>query len=90
MPAKPEKFVPLTRDQLRVIYETNPTPAVKRLLFDIKQLRAVALRAHDLVRTIDYHGDRLDPASNLALGSLREALEHEPVVQEEKTRRVER
>jgi hypothetical protein len=73
-----------------VIYETSPTPAVKRLLWEIKRLRAVALRAHDLVRTIDYNGTKLDPASKLALGSLRESLDQEPVVQEEKARRLER
>ena len=82
------KHRPLTRDQLRTVYELSPTPAVKRLLWEVHRLRAVVLRANDLVRTIDYNGTKLDPASGLALKGLREALEAEPVVLEDQARRV--
>jgi hypothetical protein len=74
------RYRPLTRDQPRTVYETNPTPAVKRLLWEIHRLRAVVLRANDLVRSIDYNGTKLVPASGLALKGLREALQSEPVV----------
>jgi hypothetical protein len=30
-----KKFPPLNRDQLRTIYEASPTPAVRRLLWEI-------------------------------------------------------
>ena len=69
---------PLSRDELRLIYQTNPTPAVKRLLWEIHRLRAVVLRTNDLVRTIDYHGTTLDPASALLLRGLRGALTSGP------------
>jgi hypothetical protein len=84
------RYRPLTGEQLRVIYETNPTPAVKRLLWEIHRLRAVVLRADDFVRTLArYKGDsRLDPGSGLALTSLREALRDEPVVNEDAARRL--
>ena len=41
------RYRPLSGEQLRAIYETNPTPAVKRLLWEIHRLRAVVLRADD-------------------------------------------
>jgi hypothetical protein len=82
------RYRPVTRDQLRTVYETNPTPAVKRLLWEVHRLRAVVLRANDLVRSIDYNGTKLDPASLLALKGLREALEGEPVVREDAERRL--
>jgi hypothetical protein len=85
------RYRPLNGEQLRVIYETNPTPAVKRLLWEIHRLRAVVLRADDLVRTLArYKGEsRLDPGSGLALKSLREALQDEPVVKEDTARRLQ-
>ena len=85
------RYRPLTGEQLRVIYETNPTPAVRRLLWEIHRLRAAVLRADDFVRTLArYQGEsRLDPGSRLALTSLREALADEPVVEEEAARRLQ-
>jgi hypothetical protein len=82
---------PLTGEQLRVIYETNPTPAVKRLLWEIHRLRAVVLRADDFLRALErYQGDsRLDPGSRLALSNLQEALREEPVVKEDAARRLQ-
>lgn len=61
---------------------------VERLLWEVHRLRAVVLRANDLVRAIDYNDTKLDPASGLALKSLHEALEGEPVVQEDATKRI--
>lgn len=86
------RYSPLIRDQLRAIYETNPTPAVRRLLWEIHRLRAVALRANDFVRAVDrFQGEsRLDPGSGLALKSLRAALQDEPVVREDEARRLGR
>jgi hypothetical protein len=90
MPCMP-RYRPLSGEQLRAIYETNPTPAVKRLLWEIHRLRAVVLRADDFVRTLArYKGDsRLDPGSGLALANLREALHEEPVVKEDEARRLQ-
>jgi hypothetical protein len=85
------RYRPLTGEQLRAIYETNPTPAVRRLLWEIHRLRAAVLRADDFVRALErYKGEsRLDPGSGLALTSLREALREEPVVKEETARRLQ-
>jgi hypothetical protein len=89
MPAMP-RYRPLTSEQLRAIYEANPTPAVKRLLWEIHRLRASVLRADDFVRALERHKgeSRLDPGSGIALTSLREALREEPVVKEEAARRL--
>lgn len=54
-----------------MIYETNPTPAVKRLLWEIHRLRAAVLRANDLLRALDYYKVKLDPQSALAVTGLR-------------------
>jgi hypothetical protein len=69
------RYHPLTRDQLRTIYDANPVPAVRRLPWEIHRLRAGVLRANDLVRAMDrFKGqNRLDPGSELALIALREA-----------------
>jgi hypothetical protein len=84
------EYRPLNRDQLRAIFEANPLPPVRRLLWEIHRLRAVALRASNLLRAMDYNGSsaRLDPASKLALVGLSEMLEGEPVVKEDAQQRI--
>ena len=84
------RYRPLTRDQLRAIYEANPVPAVRRLLWEIHRLRAVVLRASDFARSIDrFKGDsKLDQGSKMALTNLREALREEPVVKEDEANRL--
>jgi hypothetical protein len=82
------KYPPLTKGQLRAIYEDAPTRPVKRLLCEIHRLRAVVLLAHDFVRSIDRHrhSNTLTTASYDALNKLRHALDREPVVREEGNR----
>lgn len=66
-------------------------PPVRRLLWEIHWLRAVVLRANDFVRSVDrFRSDsKLDPGSKLALTSLREALQDEPVVKEDEANRMD-
>ena len=47
---------PLTRTQLRDVWAQNPTPTTKLLLWEIHRLRALVLRANDLVRSISTRG----------------------------------
>jgi hypothetical protein len=85
------RYRPLTRDQLRAIYEANPIPPVRRLLWEIHRLRATVLRANDFLRALDrFKGqNRLDPGSDLALTGLREALKDEPVLREDEANRLQ-
>jgi hypothetical protein len=82
------KYPPLTKGQLRAIYEDAPTRPVKRLLWEIHRLRAVVLLAHDFVRSIDRHrhSNTLTTGSYDALDRLRSALDREPAVREEGNR----
>jgi hypothetical protein len=70
---------PLTKADLIAIRDRNPDPDVRTLLWEIKRLRALVLRSHDLVRLLD---DRGGPAGILIHG-LREVLKDEPVVLEQ-------
>jgi len=77
---------PIPTDVLRELAKTKD-PLVRRLLWEISRLRAVALRAHQLERMIrdDYKND-IDNSVHLVLMELRELLGKEPVIQEEEER----
>ena len=79
---------PLTRTQLRDVWAQNPTPTTKLLLWEIHRLRALVLRANDLVRSLSARGaDRtLDSTTLALLRGLRAALTCEPVVKEDEAR----
>jgi len=68
----------------------SPEPAIKRLLWEVRRLRATVLRSNDLVRAVDrFNGQsKLDQESVLALTRLREAVKDEPVVREDEARRL--
>ena len=77
---------PLTRDQLRAIYETNPTPAVKRLLWEIKRLRGIVVLANSLFVSMDrarHSGARLTEDSQKILDQLRHRIRLEPASSED-------
>jgi hypothetical protein len=80
----PPKYQPLSSDQLRAIYEVSPTPAVRRLLWEIHRLRATILAADQLNQRLIETGAaaRLDTTTQLLVGSLHERLKDEPVVRE--------
>ncbi len=84
------RFPPLTRAELRELWERNPLPAVRRLLWEVYRLRAVALRAADLIRTLRHQGDdnRLAPMSQSMLKNVEEVLRQEAVVKEDEGRRL--
>jgi hypothetical protein len=90
MPDK-SKFPPLTSDQLRAIYEANPLPVVRRLLWEIFRLRVVVNHANSFLRMAIYHksDQRLDPHSKSAFNNLRALVEAEPVVKEDDARRLD-
>jgi len=74
MPFKP----PLTRVDLVAIQERNlDSPDVRALLWEVKRLRALALRTHDLLR----QGSSSTGA--MIANSLRTTLEDEPAVKEQ-------
>jgi hypothetical protein len=79
-----KKFPPLNRDQLRTIYEASPTPAVRRLLWEIHRLRATILIADQLHQRLIETGTatRADTTTQLLIGALQERLKDEPVVRE--------
>lgn len=74
MPFKP----PLTRADLVAIQERNPDSAdVRALLWEVKRLRALVLRSHDLVR------QGSSTTGVVIADMLRASLEDEPVVLEQ-------
>ena len=87
----PPKYQPLTRDQLRAIYEASPTPAVRRLLWEIHRLRATILSADQLYQRLIETGTaaRTDTTTQLLIGSLQERLKDEPVVREREVLKAE-
>jgi hypothetical protein len=83
---------PLTREHLRAIWECNPLPVVRRLLWEIHRLRALVLRANDFARMAAYHHleRHMDTTSRSLLEGLRDSLKDEPVVKEDEVRRMDR
>lgn len=69
---------PLTATELREIGLRGDPIDILRLLWEIKRLRAIVLRAHQYQRTI--HG--VGGGSQLVLNALRRELEGEPVILE--------
>ena len=74
MPFRPA----LTRQQLHDIGVRQDAADINTLLWEIKRLRAIALRADQLIRSL---GD-LGGAQGMLLSSLRSELEGEPCVAE--------
>jgi hypothetical protein len=74
MPPKP-RFPPLTRDQLRELWQRAPIAGVRRLLREIHRLRALVLRANDFVRMATYYKaeQRMDTTSRGLLEAARVA-----------------
>jgi hypothetical protein len=70
---------PLTAAELRDIGLRRDPADIVRLLWEIKRLRAIALRAHQYQLTA--HGNV--GGSTLVLNALRHELENEPVVAEQ-------
>ena len=89
MSSKP-RFPPLTRDQLRAIWERSRLPVVRSLLWEIKRLRALVLRANDFVRMATYHKleRHMDSTTRTLFTSLQEGVKEEPVVKEDEARRM--
>jgi hypothetical protein len=87
----PPKYQSLTSDQLRAIYEASPTPAVRRLLWEIHRLRATILAADQLNQRLVETGAaaRMDTTTQLLVGALQERLKDEPVVREREVLRAE-
>lgn len=76
MPFKP----PLTRQQLQDIQERNPNSAdVRALLWEVKRLRAIALRTDQLLKDMP----TVAGTSGLVADMLRRELADEPVILEQ-------
>jgi hypothetical protein len=70
---------PLTELDLQAIQERNrDSPDVITLLWEIKRLRAIVLRADQLQRSIDGLGG----GAGMILNALRDELKGEPVINE--------
>jgi hypothetical protein len=69
---------PLTKEQLRAIWEKNKSPEVRELLWEIHRLRAVVLRADQLQRSLGNVGG----GTGIILQALRSTLQDEPCVKE--------
>lgn len=81
MPFKP----PLTRQQLIEIRDRNKgNKDVSALLWEIKRLHAIVLRADQLQRSLRNVGD-----ATIILSTLREELEGDPIIAEDAARRKE-
>jgi len=82
---------PLTREQLKDIWQRARQPAVRILLWEIHRLRALVLRANDFVRMAKYHRleRHMDSTSRTLFRGLHDALKQEPVVVEDEARRMD-
>lgn len=74
---------PLTRERLHEIGLRNDPCDILELLWEIKRLRALALKINQVQRTITISG-----GLSLLLESLREDLRNEPCVQEDERLRI--
>lgn len=87
-----ERKVPpsFTREELRAIQDwerTHRSPTVRRLLWEVFRLRAIALRAdqfESMAREVP--GVKHNQTIHLAGNALREALEQLPSIQEKRAR----
>jgi hypothetical protein len=68
----------LTRADLQAIRERSDSPDVRTLLWEIKRLRGLVLRADQLTRVLD----NLGGSKGMILDGLRAELEGEPCVAE--------
>lgn len=62
------RYPPLTADELRQIYERNPTPEARRLLWEIDRLDELVFAARRFLSTLDQpnlESERLVAFSNL-------------------------
>jgi len=81
---------PLTSEELQAIQDwerTHPSPAVRRLLWEVFRLRTIALRADQfeaLAREIP--GVRDGQTIGIIADALRRDLEQLPLIQEERSR----
>ena len=82
---------PLTREQLKDIWQRTRQPAVRILLWEIHRLRALVLRANDFVRQAKYHGlyRQMDTTTQTLFKGLQDSLKQEPVVAEDEARRMD-
>src|SRR5215470_10308094 len=82
---------PLTREQLKDMWQRTREPAVRILLWEIHRLRALVLRANDFVRQAKYHGlyRHMDTTSQTLFKGLHDSLKQEAVVGEDEARRMD-
>jgi hypothetical protein len=79
MPFKP----PLTRSDLQAIHARSPGNAdVQVLLWEIKRLRAIVLRADQLQRSVGGLGGGLGGGADIILNALRDEIKDEPCIAE--------
>jgi hypothetical protein len=83
---------PLTRARLRTLWERNPSPEVRALLWEVHRLRMLVLASQRVALRISAAGDfsRLDLTTQTMIDELRGRLIDEPVCQEESDRDAER
>jgi hypothetical protein len=78
---------PLTAARLAELYDQDPSPLVRELLWEIHRLRAVILRAHQVRSTIG-HNPPLVP--QVLWEAFTKELDAEPCVHDPATTRQER
>ena len=71
MPRRP--YPPMTHDELREISRAAPSPTVKRLLWEIKRLRAVEARVGEVLQAIKSPGPT-HPTTMILIQTLEDAL----------------
>ena len=82
--------LPLTAPELQALNRTVKSSIGRRLLWEVHRLRAILLRADQLeILMRDERRWRDVPEINKALDALREDLNREPVVQEDREKRDE-
>lgn len=70
----------LSKSELRDLYRRNPTPEVKRLLWEVARLHALGRRAAQFASCFPlYAGQTTTSAYHIILGALRRELEVEDV-----------
>ncbi|ANN78893.1 hypothetical protein BAU07_18790 [Bordetella flabilis] len=75
------RYPALFHRELRALWDANPCPEVRRLLWEVSRLHGRLIEAYDLLDRM--RGQPVDYTVGLGLNNLRVALEAEPAIKRE-------
>jgi hypothetical protein len=72
------RYPALFQRELRALWDANPSPEVRRLLWEIARLQEQVTQVYDLLESLE--GDHIDYTVGLGLTRMRNTLASEPAV----------